>query len=267
MTMNARLKETAHVTGIEWLDSENALLGLNAPEAARLAQPGQFVLLAAGQMLNRPLGVALTDPESGMVTVGIKKVGSGTGALLDLEQGSAIRLLGPFGHGFSLDNVNRAYVVGGGTGIFPLLFLLHVLRSRGVETFAGCGFRTLQQALLQEDFSDVSDQYLTACESGGGDVSGTAVDALDALYLGHGRTERTRVFACGPIPMLQAVNRWCETHDVAAECSFEARMGCGFGICRGCAVPVLKAGALDYDRCCVEGPVFDRRRIAWEALS
>lgn len=264
--METPYKETAVLSEINWLDRDHALLTLEAPEAAALALPGQFVELEASHFLNRPFGVALTDKAAGTLTVGIKRVGSGTGALLERKAGDTIRLLGPFGCGFSLNRVDRAYVIGGGTGIFPLLFLLRALRDRQIDTYTGCGFRSLQHTMLQADFLESSDQYLTACEIGGGDVSGTAVDALDELFRRHGRTENTRVYACGPIPMLTAVNRWCETREIEAECSFEARMGCGFGICRGCAVPVLKDGALNYDRCCVEGPVFDRRRIAWEAL-
>ena len=45
-------------------------------------------------------------------------------------------------------------------------------------------------------------------------------------------------------------------------------MGCGYGVCKGCVVPVRTDGpARDGWRnatCCEEGPVFPAARIAWD---
>lgn len=252
---------------IERLDPENVFLTFVAPELARGSKPGQFIELKTNQFLNRPFGVALRDLDEGTIGIGVRLVGEGTKAIFSLKEGETVTLFGPFGNGFSVsEKTTRAYVIGGGTGIYPLLYLLQALRQKKIKTFTGCGFQSLTQALFRDDFRDISDDYLTACMIGEGDISGTAVDALAELYERHGKEEGTAVYACGPIPMLKAVNAWCESKDIAAECSFEARMGCGFGVCRGCAIPVIRDGHKTFDRCCVEGPVFKRDVVAWEDL-
>jgi NAD(P)H-flavin reductase len=60
------------------------------------------------------------------------------------------------------------------------------------------------------------------------------------------------VYACGPPPMLAAVQVLCERNDVPCELAMESPMACGFGACYGCAVPRPDGGFL---RLCVDGPV------------
>jgi dihydroorotate dehydrogenase electron transfer subunit len=59
--------------------------------------------------------------------------------------------------------------------------------------------------------------------------------------------------------MLAAVrDRWPN-----AQVAVETYMGCGTGVCLGCAVPLLRGG---YDRACQEGPVYRAADIDWAAL-
>jgi NAD(P)H-flavin reductase len=62
-------------------------------------------------------------------------------------------------------------------------------------------------------------------------------------------TDRYKVLACGPEPMLEAVR------DLApdAQLAWEAPMACGYGACYGCSVEI--DGVLK--RLCVEGPVLE----------
>ena len=59
------------------------------------------------------------------------------------------------------------------------------------------------------------------------------------------------ILACGPEPMLRAIERLAPD----AQLAWEAPMACGFGACYGCAVEV--DGELK--RLCVEGPVLRSR--------
>ncbi|MCS7187729.1 MAG: hypothetical protein N3B10_13165 [Armatimonadetes bacterium] len=40
-------------------------------------------------------------------------------------------------------------------------------------------------------------------------------------------------------------------------------MGCGFGICFGCPIPIKGDS---YKLCCTDGPVFDANEVDWEAM-
>lgn len=256
----------ATVTAVTHLDAENTFLTFKAPPMAALAKPGQFVEIKTPFFLNRPFGIAYADKMAGTISIGVREVGAGTRYLKALAPGDTLTVIGPLGHGFDLRRVERAYVIGGGSGIYPLLFLLEALEEKKIAAYTGCGFRSASDIVVGEAFKLASDAFLTACELPGGDLTGTALDALDELYRRHGPGGRTVVFACGPIPMLKAINLWCEANNVPAQMSFEARMGCGYGICRGCAIPCNVDGETTYLRCCLEGPVFPHKRIAWEVL-
>jgi dihydroorotate dehydrogenase electron transfer subunit len=51
------------------------------------------------------------------------------------------------------------------------------------------------------------------------------------------------------------------------EASLEAPMGCGFGTCLGCALPVLgEDGVTVWKLCCTDGPVMPMRDVDWDGL-
>jgi dihydroorotate dehydrogenase electron transfer subunit len=58
-----------------------------------------------------------------MVQVLLKVIGRGTRAIADMDVGQKIDVLGPFGRGFEVGSNCNHYLVGGGIGIAPLLFL------------------------------------------------------------------------------------------------------------------------------------------------
>ena len=94
------------------------------------------------------------------------------------------------------------------------------------------------------------DEAIWATDDGSRGFHGTAVAACPDAEL---------VLACGPNRMLSAVSeRWPE-----ALVAVETHMGCGIGVCLGCAVPMARGG---YDRACAEGPVFRAGDIDWTAL-
>jgi dihydroorotate dehydrogenase electron transfer subunit len=70
-----------------------------------------------------------------------------------------------------------------------------------------------------------------------------------------------QVIACGPTPMLKALARMRSEGTLTAPTMvlLESRMGCGFGICQGCAVATDDGPQL----ICTEGPGFDLNEIHW----
>ena len=51
----------------------------------------------------------------------------------------------------------------------------------------------------------------------------------------------------------------CENSKSSGECSFEARMGCGFGACMGCSCETKYGNK----RICRDGPVLIKEEIIW----
>ena len=189
-------------------------------------RPGQFFMLEApGRLLPRPMSLCLAPP--GELAFLIEAVGRGTQALCALRPGEAIHVLGPLGNGFDLD-VPRPLLVGGGVGIAPLPYLAETLG----EPPAVLGFRSTHHAEASALLP-------------GAEVAIDPVLVTELIAPGHD------ILACGPEPMLRAIERIAPN----AQFAWEAPMACGFGACYGCAVEV--DGTLQ--RLCVEGPVLRHR--------
>ena len=72
------------------------------------------------------------------------------------------------------------------------------------------------------------------------------------------------VVGCGPEPMLHALAELTTRWGVPCQASLETPMACGVGVCFSCVARVRVDPGWDYRRVCVEGPVFEAERLAWE---
>jgi dihydroorotate dehydrogenase electron transfer subunit len=218
-----------------------------AAELAQRAHPGQFAMVgvpAPSFYLRRPL--SLHRVQADRVSLLVEVRGAGTAAIAAAEVGDTLSLSGPLGTAFPLQGVSTALLVGGGIGAAPLQLLLDALRARGVTTALTLGFRDHRQARLAHAFS-IEPLWL-ATEDGSQGFRGKVVDLLTQVPV----PPETTVFACGPLPMLAALQRWVAGRGLTAFASVEAHMACGTGSCHGCVLPT----ASGYARACAEGPVF-----------
>jgi dihydroorotate dehydrogenase electron transfer subunit len=224
------------------------VLGFEAPEVAAAALPGQFVnlLLRPGPLLRRPFSVYRAT--SGRVEVLLRAVGVGTSQLLSLSVGDRVSLLGPLGTGFRLDPAWRSVaLLSGGLGAAPFPITALAARAAGLAVSWVHGARSAADLCSEWE----GDHVIWATDDGSRGRHGSAVAAVPE---GVGA-----VLACGPNPMLAAVaRRWPE-----AQVAVETYMGCGTGVCLGCAVPKLGGG---YDRACKEGPVYRAADVDWLTL-
>jgi dihydroorotate dehydrogenase electron transfer subunit len=224
------------------------VLGFEAPAIAAGVRAGQFVnvLLRPGPLLRRPFSVYRTEGE--LVEIVLRAVGEGTRLLLELRQGQRVSMLGPLGRGFRLDaGMRRVTLVSGGLGVAPMPLAARDARALGLAVTWVHGARTSEELCSEADGDDLR----WATDDGSCGVRGSALDAMPA--------DTGQVFACGPNRMLAAVAaRWPD-----AQVAVETYMGCGTGVCLGCAVP-RTSGV--YDRACREGPVYRADAVRWTEL-
>jgi dihydroorotate dehydrogenase electron transfer subunit len=237
----------AAVTAKRQVARDMFVLAMHAPEIAVSVRAGQFVNLgwSPGPMLRRPFSVYRVD--RGRIEVVLKAVGEGTAQLLSMRVGDRLSCLGPLGHGFDLMSGLRSVVlISGGLGVAPMPLAAQEARSLGMRVTWVHGARTSDELCSESEGADV----IWATEDGSKGFAGTAVAAAPDADL---------VLACGPNRMLSAVaGRWPE-----ALVAVETYMGCGTGVCLGCAVPLRGGG---YDRACKEGPVYRAADIDWASL-
>jgi dihydroorotate dehydrogenase electron transfer subunit len=224
------------------------VLAFEAAPIALEVRAGQFVnlLLRPGPLLRRPFSVYRTDGP--VFEVVLRAVGQGTSRLLELRLGETVSALGPLGRGFSLDAAaGTVALVSGGLGVAPMPLAAREARALGLTVLWVHGAATA--AALCPEWE--GDSVCWATDDGTAGVHGSALDAVPL--------EAAQVLACGPNPMLAvAAARW-----PAAQVAIETYMGCGTGVCLGCAVPRTSG---IYDRACSEGPVYRADSVRWAEL-
>ena len=250
--MNGRV--TATVISQEILEEGIRDLRLRAPEIASLAKPGQFVNLYcrdSSRILPRPISIC--EVQGDKVRLVYRVMGEGTKEFSGLKKGDTVDLMGPLGNGFPLKEGVCA-LIGGGVGIPPLLEMAKRLPG---EKYALLGYRNSSMFLL-EDFVPYA-RVLAATEDGSFGVKGNVIDIL--------RTRDVKpdvIYACGPKPMLKAVQAYAKENGIPAYLSLEERMACGIGACLGCVchtTEVDEHSRVDNRRVCKDGPVFEAREV------
>lgn len=223
------------------------VLGMHAPEIAASVRAGQFVNLgwSEGPLLRRPFSVYRSEGET--IEIVLKSVGAGTAQLLAMEIGDRISCLGPLGRSFDFSGgAPEVVLISGGLGVAPMPLAARDARATGMRITWVHGARTAAELCAESD----GDRVIWATDDGSQGAVGTAVAAAPDADL---------VLACGPNRMLAAIaERW-----PGAQVAVETYMGCGTGVCLGCAVPLKRGG---FDRACKEGPVYRATDIDWAVL-
>lgn len=253
-------RETTVVLENLALNSDHRMLVVKAPRLSTLARPGQFAELATSgaTLLRKPISIAMADREKGTLVFVFRMIGKGTEYLGSLEPSSELDIIGPLGNGFDT-NCGNALLVGGGVGTPPLLYLASRLMKEGKTVSVVLGARGKSDLLLLDEFAKLGIEPLCATDNGSFGVKGTVVTALEE----KGSFDAgTKLFACGPWPMLKALAAFSESKGLELEVLLEAYMGCGMGVCVGCTVPTTEG----MKRVCKEGPAFNAKEILWNKI-
>jgi dihydroorotate dehydrogenase electron transfer subunit len=236
-----------------------------APQIAPLAQPGQFahvrILPLREALLRRPFSIFQVSGET--LSILYKTIGKGTEVLSRMRPGEELSMIGPLGHGFTVPQPNgeRPLLVAGGYGMAALYLLAQRSPQKGIVFVGG---RRRVDILCEEEFHALGWEVRVMTEDGSHGETGLVTHAL-LTELKRPTTGR-KLFGCGPTPMLKAVGRLAAEFGLPAELSLDEHMGCGIGVCLTCVVPIKAGDSWEYQRTCTDGPVFDSREVAWEAV-
>ncbi len=246
------------------------ILGFEWPYEYPRPHPGQFFTfrpraldgIDAG-LLRRPLAFAGLSDSLALSIYEVK--GPGTRALGHAKPDDSIDIIAPLGNGFPLPEAGESPVLlGGGIGIGPMLYLQSILESSRLFL----GFRSadaipdFRKSPVLRGISEVFKTANIATDDGSRGFRGTVLDAA-ALQIGYSELGcgHTHLYACGPGPMLSAVDHFSTGSACAAHISVEQWMACGVGACHGCVLPSNAGG---YVRACADGPVFASGILRWE---
>lgn len=256
---NRILRRRARVLDTSRAAAETWWIELDAPDIAEAAEPGQFVMIGFGlqgidpPFLPRPFSIGWRG-EDGRIGLLVREFGAGTRRLARLRADDEVLLLGPLGRPFSLPDGRPLVCVAGGVGLAPFLFLVPEALRAGVDVRLLYGERTGDRV-----FDPKLVERLTGLEPRIYTEDGTA-GRRGLVLQGISPEEEPELCGCGPTPMLQALERLARAADLRLQVSVEEHMGCGIGTCQGC---VVRSADGRWIKSCTEGPVFERRELAW----
>ena len=237
----------ATVVLVKTLTPNYLLLVLDIGEKINITA-GQFAALAVPSVyLRRPFSIH--DIDGTKLSFLVKIIGQGTQKLTELKTGDKISVMYPLGQGFQL-TAKSAVLVGGGTGVAPLLLLAKQLKNKPTVILGG---RTKDDIVQLEEFAKYAKVKITT-EDGSLGTKGLVTAELKNI------SPDVQIYACGPEPMLKALHKLAAEQKIALQLSLEAVMACGVGACLGCVTQTKKAGNICV---CSEGPVFKAEDLPW----
>ena len=284
--MAEKFEEIAVVVDQNALGSGIYDLTLKTTNIAKAAKAGQFVSVYSNdksKLLPRPISLCGIDRDEDTIRLVYRVTGENTGTeeFSKLVMGDKIRILGPLGNGFTVEPGKKAFLIGGGIGVPPMLQLAKDINSGVVQTTGAVDTNTQEKGQTEEkqinghgkkicdmniimgyrdentflldEFKEQADSFV-ATEDGSVGTKGNVIDAINENGL-----EADVIYACGPMPMLRALKAYAMEHDMECYVSMEERMACGIGACLACVCKTKDKDAhsnVNNKRICKDGPVF-----------
>jgi len=235
---------------------------LEAPEIAKVARPGHFVIVRHGVGGERiPLTIADFDADKGTITLVIQAVGKTTFMLMELKQGDALDdLAGPLGHARDFGQHKKIVCVGGGLGVAPVYPQLRQYKQEGAHTISIIGFRSQDLMFWEEKFGAQSDELLITTDDGSYGIKGFVTTALADVL--EKNPDVDEVLAIGPVVMMKACTELTKLRGVKTVVSLNPVMVDGTGMCGGCRVTI--DGKMKF--ACVDGPEFDGHLVDFDEM-
>ena len=215
-------------------------------QISKLALPGQFIEISVpGFFLRRP--ISINEIKENSIVIIYKVLGEGTKVMTTLE--GTLNIFGPLGNGFPVEEKEHIVCIGGGEGIPPLYESAKQYLKNGTRVDVVMGANDSQSLFFIDEFKELGCQVYVATMDGSLGSKGTVLDAIKENDISC-----DFILACGPLPMLRALNSQYKKGYI----SLEARMACGMGACMGCVVKDIEGHSL---RVCKVGPVFEMGKV------
>jgi ferredoxin--NADP+ reductase len=235
---------------------------IHAPEVAKAAKAGQFVILRIDEKGERvPLTIAGTNPEKGLVRVIFQEIGKTTMHLASLCEGDYIRdFLGPLGNPTKIKRYGTIVTVAGGVGVAEIIPVIKELRRVGNKVITVVGARCKDLIILGDELKEESDLLFFATNDGTCGIKGFVTDVLKDVLA---REKVNMVYAIGPVPMMKAVAELTKEKYIETLVSLNSIMLDGTGMCGACRITVN--GRTKF--VCVDGPDFNAHLVNWEEIT
>lgn len=229
-------------------------------------QPGQFIFVSAFGTGESPFGLTSVAYRKGPLEVAVRRVGTVTGSLHELEPGAEVGVRGPFGNHFPMEDFGgkNIHIIGGGIGFAPLRPVITSIldhRDEYGDMLILNGARTPQDLVFANEFDAWAASPKTRLELtvDAGDESWDGRVALIPSVVRELNLSPVNSVAviCGPPIMIHFTLielKKLGFEDAQIVTTLEGKMKCGLGKCARCNVGDKYV--------CKDGPVFTMQQIS-----
>lgn len=234
------------------------LIEIEAPEIARKAKAGQFIVLRIDEKGERiPLTIA--DSSKKTITIVFLVVGKTTAELSLLKKGDSLMdVVGPLGNPSKIEGYGNVVIIGGGLGIAPIYPIAKALKEAKNKVIAIIGAKSKEHLFWEDHFKSVCDKVLVATDDGSKGHKGFVSSVLSELMQ---KEKIDLVIAIGPPVMMKAIAD-LTIGKIKTIVSLNPIMIDGMGMCGGCRV--LIDGKIRF--ACCDGPEFNGHKVDWVEL-
>ena len=219
------------------------------------AHPGQFLMIWIPRVEEIPMSVMINSKE-GYAAVTIRKSGIGSTALFERKKDDLLGLRGPYGNEFVLKkNYKKILIIGGGTGLVPLLRLALYASKKKITITCVFGARTKKEVFFEKIATKLlehGNSSVKVCtDDGSYGLEGTTVSLMNNLLRNN---TFDCVYTCGPELMMKGIVDLANKNSIPVQASLERYMKCGIGICGSCC--------FDSSLVCQDGTVFNGDQLS-----
>ena len=236
-------------------------LRVEAPLIAKAYRAGNFVILRVGEKGERiPLTIAHADPDKGIITLVVQKVGLSSSRVCDLNEGDCITdVVGPLGQATHIENFGTVVCAGGGVGVAPMLPIATALKKAGNRVISVLAGRSKDLIILEKEVREVSDEVIIMTDDGSYGYKGLVTEGIERVIK---REKVDHCVAIGPAIMMKFVCKLTKQYEIPTVVSLNTIMVDGTGMCGACRVTV--GGKTKF--VCVDGPEFDGHQVDFDGM-
>ena len=238
------------------------IVKIEAPEIAKKALPGQFVIVRVDEYGERiPMTIADADPEEGSITVIFMEVGTTTGKMASLKTGDYIEnFTGPLGKPTEIEKVGTVLCIGGCYGIGGITPIARAMKEAGNKVIAIIEGRSNRLLYWQDKLEESCDELITISGDDTDSYQEWISEKIDKYIRDNEKPDL--VVAIGCTFMMRNVAEATKDLGIKTIVHLSPIMVDGTGMCGCCRVEV--GGTTKF--ACVDGPEFDAHEVDWDLL-
>jgi len=235
---------------------------IRAPEIARKARAGQFVIVMADETSERvPYTLCDWDSEHGTITLVVQEKGQSSRKLILMHAGDKLaHVVGPLGTPLEIKQYGTVALACGCYGIGAAVPIAKAMKAAGNHVIIVAEARSHYMAYYKEKLGALGDEFVQTTIDGSSRVKGHAVDVIERRLKDGAKLDCVIALGC-PFMMMLTGNA-TKPFGVKTLAALNPIMVDGTGMCGACRITV--DGQMKF--ACVDGPFFDAHLVDWDEV-